>query len=163
MMSPLTQAQLELTLSNIFGWADFSCVNMPKLQSYFCREPVAGLTFTQPSMAKQSFKEEADINNIVNQYLKTGVLPEGQRQPLFGDFSTGNDFQEAMLAIQEAQEDFAALPSAIRERFKNNPAEILAFMSDPENEAEARELGLIPQKEQPAPVETPVETPPSDD
>lgn len=144
-MPPLTQDQLASTLAAFFGWADFSCTNMPKVQSYFCHDPVPGLSFEGTiSMAKQSFKHEADINNIVKQYLKTGVLPEGSRQPTYGDFSSGDDYAECLIKIQNAQDDFDALPSDLRERFENDPENFLSFMSDENNREEAEKMGLIP-------------------
>lgn len=160
-MPPLTQQELRQTLNKFFGWADFSCRNMPKVQSYFCHDPVPGITFTDPSMAKQAFKEEADINNIVNQYHKTGVLPQGTRAPTFGDFSSGDDFAECMERLQEAQADFDALPSSVRTEFNNDPGELLLFLEDPENRAEAIELGLVAPDPVAAP-EPPKTTPPVD-
>lgn len=146
-MPPLTQPELNETLAAFFDAYNFRCPDMPRVNSYFCHAEVPGIIFTQPSMAKQSYKEEADINNIVNQYNRTGVLPQGTRQPMFGDFSSGDDFAESLIRIQEAKADFDALPSNIRSQFDNDPAELLTFMQDPENLQEAIEMGLYPAPE----------------
>lgn len=143
---PLTQQELRQTLKRFFGWADFQCKEMPRLNSYFCHTPAEGITFTDESMTHQSFKEEADINNIVDRYTRTGSFYDrpGTREPLFGDFSSGNDYNECLIALQEAREDFEALPSDIRKRFEHNPALLIAFMDDENNREEAISLGLIP-------------------
>ena len=36
---------------------------------------IDGLTFTQPSLVKPQFAEDADIGNIVKRFTKTGQLP----------------------------------------------------------------------------------------
>lgn len=162
-MAPLTQCQLNESLAAFFDWINFRCPDMPVVNSYFCHSTVPGIIFTEPSMTKQSYKEEADINNIVNQYHRTGLLPQGTRQPMFGDFSSGDDFAESLIRIQEAQADFDALPSAIRTEFGNDPAQLLSFMQDPENLEEAIEMGLYPAPEkEPVPAAAePEKTPPA--
>lgn len=104
--------------------------------------------------AKQSFKEECDINNIMAKYQRTGALSwlakyDGQ----YGDFSAF-DFMDAQLTVAKAKEMFGALPSSVRKRFQNDPAEFLDFMSRTENAEEAIKLGLATAK--PTPVETAV-------
>ena len=42
---------------------------------------------------------------------------------------------------------FDNLPSDVRNRFNNNPAQLLDFVADPENKEEAIELGLLPKPE----------------
>lgn len=105
-----------------------------------------------PSMTKQSHKDECDVNIIVARFLKTGVLPENGREPRYGDVSS-MDFQEAMLIVADARSAFEALPALVRERFKNDPADMLRFCEDPANRAEAASLGLMsPPEPVPAPV-----------
>lgn len=146
-MPPLTQCQLQETLVALFSWAEFSCADMPKVNSYFCHTPVPGIDFSNsPSMAKQSFAEEANINNIMARYVKTGSFydQEGTRQPQYGDFSNGDAFEDVQNKIVQAKEDFALLDSDVRELFDNDVSQLLDFMSDPENHDEAIELGIIP-------------------
>jgi len=115
-----------------------------------------------PSEGKthQSFKDECDVNAIVDRYAKTGLwgssLKPGDRQPLFGDFSNAPDFREAMDKINQANSDFANLPSRLRKRFNNDPAELLAFLSDPKNTDEAIAIGLCEKKSAPAAPAPPV-------
>lgn len=123
-----------------------------------------GLEFTEPSMTEQHFKQECDVNYIVQQYQTTGVLPQGNREPLFGDFAEfPTDLQASMAMYDEAQTRFMELDASLRKEFDNDPAKLLAFLHDEKNRDKAIELGLI---ERPAPVnpvvpskETNVETP----
>lgn len=101
------------------------------------------ISFPENGRTKQSFKAECDINNIMARYLKTGVL-EHVRQNV-GQYLdvTGADFQEAQNLVAGATSMFHELPSHIRTKFDNNPAEFLKFMENPRNAEEARELGLL--------------------
>ena len=95
----------------------------------FTPPPQVGLEFTEPSMTEQHFKDECDINNIVATYQQTGVLPSGDRQPLFGDFA---DFPQDLMSAQhyfdEAKDRFMQLDANIRKEFGNNPAMLLDFL-----------------------------------
>ena len=93
-------------------------------------------------MAKQSMKDECDINQIMARYIKTGVLEHVRTySPEYG-YATGLDFKEAMDLVVGAQAMFSELPSAIRKRFANDPAQFLDFVSNPDNVEELRKLGL---------------------
>lgn len=110
------------------------------------------------TLTQQHFKEEADINTIVQRFHLTGELPTDVRMPMNGDFSGVFDFQSAMNAIRAAEESFAAMPAQVRSRFQNNPAAFVAFCSDPENTAEAIKMGLAtarPVPDAPKPPEEP--------
>ena len=48
-----------------------------------------------------------------------------------------------------ADDAFMALPAAVRERFNNDPAELVDFVSDVNNRSEAIDLGLIPPPAKP--------------
>jgi len=92
---------------------------------------------------KQSFKDECDINNILRQYSNTGMVTHiRNEQPRYADLPDDVDFQTAMNTVIQAESAFASLPSKVRNRFHNDPAEFLAFMADPKNEAEMIALGL---------------------
>ena len=92
---------------------------------------------------KQSFKDECDINTIMRRYAQTGVLEHTRReQPRYDDV-TGYDYQRAMDIVADARTAFAELPAAIRDRFNNDPGELLDFVQDEENLDEAAELGLV--------------------
>lgn len=99
--------------------------------------------FSKPSKAQQNPKQETDINHIMGQYLKTGILgnPNATRKPIFGDFRS-RDFQEMQNALSDVQQNFASLPSRIRGRFNNDPYQLLRFVEDPANQEEAIKMKL---------------------
>lgn len=117
------------------------------IHSLYNLPPNPGYKNESPSMTQQHFKDEADINFIMARYQKTGVLvdplTQTTRKPIFDDFSELGDFRDHQQAILDAQERFMALPSSIRARFANDPAELLEWLSNPANKEEAMELGLM--------------------
>ncbi len=107
------------------------------------------------SMTEQSHRKETNINTIIRKANTDGFLLNRQDTPTYGDFSGVSDFTEAHNRIKNAERDFMSLPSNIRNRFKNEPANLLEFIHDPRNEAEAIKLGLLPGAPE-------TETPPSE-
>lgn len=106
--------------------------------------PKVSIEFVKPSMTEQHFKDECDINHIVAQYQQTGVMPSGNRQPLFGDFADfPQDLQASQAFFDEAQERFMQLSSDVRKRFGNDPVQLLQFLQSDANRDEAIQLGLI--------------------
>jgi len=99
------------------------------------------------SRTKTEFADECNINTIVNRSKMSGVLPQGNRQPMFGDFSEVSDYTEAQTSIAQAQEEFINLPSDVRAKFNNNVADLLDFIDNPANAEEAQKMGLIPTPE----------------
>lgn len=120
-----------------------------------------GLACLDVSLAKQSFKEECDINTIIDRFGIGYEMPEGVVAPVYGDFTEVKSFQDAVNAIAAANESFDALPAAVRARFRNDPAGFVDFCSDELNRAEAEKLGLVFKKEVvPAATSTPAASPP---
>lgn len=109
----------------------------------------SGLRCEDESLAQQHFKEECDINVIVKRFGLTGEMPEGLHLPVSGDFTGIVDFQTAMNAVVEAQENFMAMPAAVRARFANDPQRLMEFLADDGNRAEAEKLGLVMPKGEP--------------
>lgn len=95
-----------------------------------------------PSLAQQSFKDDADINVLLERFKVTGQLPQGVRVPTFGDFNGVSDYRSALDAINLARDSFMSMPPDVRARFSNDPQKFLEFCSDPSNVDEARRLGL---------------------
>lgn len=94
--------------------------------------------------AKQSFKDETNINSIMAKWHRTGAIEHmNKRQGEYGDFSHATDYHDTFLRIQDANLAFDALPSNVRARMHNDPGELMDFLADPENRAEATELGLM--------------------
>lgn len=109
-----------------------------------CQRPGKSDTDGKPIYyTEQNHKDECDVNKIIRKYDKTGLITHISKiEAKFGDM-TGGDFKEAHDLVINAKRMFDELPSNIRNRFKNNPEELLTFMEDPENRDEAIELGLI--------------------
>lgn len=118
-------------------------------------EPFRGsdLECKDPSLAQQSFKDETDINVMLERFKVTGQMPAGIRLPEYGDFTGLTDFRTAMGALLSAQDEFMKLPAELRARFGNSPQAFLEFCSDKDNLPELRKLGLAPAEEVPKPVE----------
>lgn len=102
------------------------------------------LVCDDPSLTHQSFKAECDIRNIMKKYKKTGVLTHvTSMNAQYLDASVVPDYQEALNLIISAQDTFDSLPSELRKRFNNDPAEFLSFTSNSDNRLEMAKLGLL--------------------
>ena len=120
----------------------------------------------EPSCTLQEFRDECDINNLVQRYKTTGAFYDAlslcgkqPRMPSFADVSEIPDYDGAMEIIAEGQARFEALPPSVRRVFDNSAELFLAFMSNPANAEKATELGLLAKKrvqgvEPPASVKT---------
>lgn len=101
------------------------------------------------SLTKQSFAKDADINAIVAKAELTGFLTDpripASRQAIFGDFASMPDFVETQNRIAAVNAAFEELPAAVRARFLNDPGQLVDFLADSKNNAEAIELGLMPK------------------
>lgn len=94
-------------------------------------------------VTEQAHKDMCDVNKIIKRYDKTGLISHVSKiEAKIGDL-TGDDFKAMSDQIIEANNMFDKLPSEIRNRFRNNPEELLRFMEDPNNRDEAISLGLI--------------------
>ena len=113
--------------------------------------PHSGISFTDdPGYTQQHFREECDINNILDRYAQTGIVPE-RHGAFYGDFSEGLEYREALDRLQSTQSQFNGLPARTRDFFQNNPAAFLDFVSKPENRNRFHEIGLV-EAEIPAPA-----------
>lgn len=118
--------------------------------------PPDGIDFDgDPGYTKQEFREECDINTIMKKYTQFGVVPEVRDPGQFGDYTSVPDLLEAHEIVRRAADDFAGLPSDVRERFANDPVRLLGFVEDSKNRDEAIRLGLVITK----PVEDVVPAP----
>lgn len=111
----------------------------------------------EPSMTDQQFKDDCDVNFIVNKFTKTGHLTHlAKFQGMYADVSAIPDLAEAMQIVSTAQTAFDTLPAELRSRFGNSPVNMVEFVNDVNNKDEAIKLGLIPQpqKEQKQDIKT---------
>lgn len=120
-----------------------------QFQTRYTPHKSKGFVCSGISKTDQSFKDECDVNKIMEKYKSIenynavmALQNPGRPKPQFGDFSSVPEFTAAQNVIAQASELFEALPSNIRDRFNNSPARFLEFMSDESNKDEAIKLGL---------------------
>lgn len=106
-----------------------------------------GLDCGPETRTKQEFKDEVDINTIVERFGVTGEMPEKFNFPTEQDFSETFDFQSAMNVTIQARQEFMKMPAKTRARFQNDPQQFMEFMHDDGNIEEAIRLGLATKRE----------------
>lgn len=116
-----------------------------KFHTRYDPPPSPGIEFKEPTMTQQHFRDECDINKIVERAIRTGdttVFTSAQRAEFY-DASAITDYVDAMALIDDVHDDFKSLPSTIRSMFGNNVKQYVEWMSNPANWNQARELGLL--------------------
>ncbi len=133
--------------------------------------------FKQPTsykdgLTKQSFRDETDINKILQRAQKAGVLSHLEKyEGMYGDFADF-DFLDAQINLTRGREVFDALPSELRNEFSNSPAAFFEYVNDEANHDTLR--SKLPGLAQPGrqnidlsgrsdPVEAPTEPTPAPD
>lgn len=106
-----------------------------------------------PSMTKQEFKDECDINTILKQFTLTGMIDHINNSPAqWLDLPDVSDYQASLAVVADAAAAFEALPSKVRDEFGNDPAAFLAAFGDPSKADRLRELGLLNPLPAPSPA-----------
>lgn len=121
----------------------------------------------QLSRTKQEFKEDCDIAGMLDRFTKTGRLNIMRDQPKYMDLTQLPSFQESMEQIADVNTAFRLLPADTRADFDNDESQFVTWVLDPNNHAEARDMGLLPDLEggrSPSPTdpETPISEPDSE-
>lgn len=114
-----------------------------------------------PSLTRQEFAEECDINAIMKRYDTVGGGPGGLPRhndfpPFYADFSTmPTDLLGYMNLMHDAEVAFMMLPAVVRKEMDNDPMAFVEFASDPKNLDQMRKWGLapVPAPEAPAPAD----------
>jgi phage internal scaffolding protein len=134
-------------------------VNVPFIRSPYNYDRDAasvesGLLCLDPSLTKQEFTEECDVNFILDRFVKGGDLTLNARTPRYGDFtSMPGSYHEALIFIKDTERSFMELDAKIRAKFDNDPQKFLDFVSDPANADQLVDMGLanaIPPSNEPA-------------
>lgn len=82
---------------------------------------------------KQSFKDETDINMIMERAAQGGTISHlAKFEGMYADFSDF-DFHEHTRKLTEGREVFDSLPAEIRREFSQSPAQFFAYVNDPAN------------------------------
>ena len=113
------------------------------------------LTCETETKTQQQFKDEVDINTIVERFGVTGEMPEMREWPTQEEYLNVFNYQEAMNITVKARETFMLMPAKLRARFQNDPQEFLQYMENSENIEESIKLGLRNKRDE---VQTPQPT-----
>lgn len=94
---------------------------------------------------KQEFAKDGDINNIIQNVLRTGVSDWIDNHDAWvkgtADVTVPNiDYKELMDRLAEAEQKFMELPSAVRAGFDNDPAQFMDFVQGEGGDIEITEL-----------------------
>lgn len=103
------------------------------------------------TLVQQHFAEEVDINTIVRRFGLTGQLPQFSAEGIYGDFTGVTDYGSAVEMVRRTEAAFEALPAEVREKFRNDPAELVRFASSVSEDEFVRATSPV--------VEPPLEAP----
>ena len=95
------------------------------------------------SIVEESHAREADIHYIIDQFTRTGVLLHNKEyEGTYGDYPTGDQYEEMQVALAEASTMFETLPQEVRANFPRGTGQFLEFIHDPENADSMNDMGL---------------------
>lgn len=142
---------------SVVAFHDFRKTNgtLPQEHAFHCEGP---------SMTRQEFMEECDINSIMKKYDAYLSDPmRSMREPMYLDMTAVPDnLMSAMELLNAARDAFYRLPAQVRKEFDNDPVAFADFAADPANVKEMREWGLAaPEKAPEPPIRVQVENPPA--
>lgn len=111
-----------------------------------------------PSMTRQEFAEECDINTIMRRYEGHGQGPgnlASNVEPVYFDFASApSNLMDYMAFMQSTESAFMSLSANVRREFDNDARLFVDFASNPANLETMRAWGLAPPAKPPvAPVE----------
>lgn len=113
------------------------------------------LDVSKPVLTDQSSKNMSDINNIMLQYQKTGLLPVQQEKVAqYIDNTLAMPLEQAHELIRDARTMFAELPAPIRKLMDNDPTNLVSFLNDSDNKEILIKHGVIEEKNQLPEIET---------
>lgn len=112
-----------------------------------------------PSLTKQAFKDDCDINKVVAR-INAGAdasLFAPRTVGSYEDVSNLPDLRSALELAENIKSDFGQLNASVRDKFNNDVFQMLEFMKDPKNIDECVALGLFekPVTKEPAPGSAP--------
>lgn len=113
-----------------------------------------------PSLTRQEFSAECDINTIMSRY--DGFLSDPMRSVRIPQYVDFTEFPETLMGFMDVlkagETAFYSLPATVRREFDNDPASFVDFASDPTNVEQMRAWGLAapaPEKPQGPPSAAP--------
>ena len=102
----------------------------------------SALTCLDPSLAAQEMSSDTDINRIVETWVRTGMAPATSAEALSGDFSDVDDYRTMLDKLNRAKAEFMTFDADVRSYFKNDPANLIAALSDESQTSKLVEFGI---------------------
>lgn len=99
-----------------------------------------GIKFTQKSLTQQSFRNECDLNKIVERFSATGQLPQSARPVRYG--LPDGEFHTNQLLLAEAKSLFETLPTQVKEKY-GNAGNVITSLNDADLASELHEDGIF--------------------
>lgn len=113
------------------------------------------LSCPEETRTHQEFKEECDINTIIDRFgIGNEFTPPDKWITSIDISDAPNDYQTIMNQLNEAKDQFMRIPAKVRAQFDNDPAQFMAFVEDSRNAEEMIRLGLAVQRTEPLPSDT---------
>ena len=98
------------------------------------------------TMVRQAFKDEVDINRIVERYRATGQLPLTNAQARYGDVTDYQDYKTMLDYVHEALRKADDLPENALEQFNANPEDFMRRIDAAESRDDLVALGIVEPK-----------------
>lgn len=115
---------------------------------YELRNTKCGIDCSSPQITDQSDAQACDINNIMKNYQKTGMLSHvSQKIAKFQDNTGLPSLEIAFKTVNEAMDAFSELPADIRKLMDNDPSKLEEFIQDKENTEILIKKGILTKKE----------------
>lgn len=118
----------------------------------------------EPSQTQQHFKDECDVNHIIDKFTSTGELLHVRGAPgLYADVGSATDYQDLMNNLRAVQGAFEGLPEEIQDEHGSAEAWLHSMLKDPDegvskggSERSSEGTGEVPEQglEEPA-LDTP--------
>lgn len=104
-----------------------------EIKSTFSKKLRVKTINTEKTLTKQNLADQANVNNIIRRYAKTGTLPNlNNLEAIYGEI-TSQGLQEAHEMIASASEAFDQIPSEIRKQFNNDAGLFIDYATNPQN------------------------------
>lgn len=98
---------------------------------------------TGKSLTEQSHKKQTDINYILKEYTKTGLIKHAHTNQGKYDDVSAMDYQDALNVVADVKSMFESLPAATRAEFDHEPKQFLEYVRDPTNLTDMMEKGIL--------------------
>ncbi len=105
--------------------------------------PYAPLKPGKGGGAKQSMKDECDVNLIVARFTKTGLISHvSEGVPMFVDVAELGDYRSVIEQVRKVDEYFSGLPAEVRSEFSNDASRFMEYLESGASAEDLMKLGL---------------------